>query len=123
MRETDQPFDPVFGVCWVYRQTVGETSQSMDIYFPNTSDDLSSVIPLSLRSLLWTQLLASIAGAQARTTLVVVDDADTDRISYSKAWNPGNECPGCAAQPDKSKPINGTWHEYVGQTHIEWTVC
>jgi len=65
---------------------------------------------LLLRFLLWT-LLALIAGVQARTKTFIVDDAATNLIRYSKGWNVGNLCGGCAAKPDKDKPRDGTWHE------------
>ncbi|KAG8798365.1 hypothetical protein FRC18_008683, partial [Serendipita sp. 400] len=40
-----------------------------------------------------------------------VDDAASG-ITYSAGgWNVGNECPGCYAQPDKTKAHGATWHD------------
>ena len=66
---------------------------------------------LSLRFGFLALLLVCTVGVQAGTKSIIVDDADTDLISYSKGWNIGNQCAGCAAQPDKSKAQDGTWHE------------
>ena len=72
----------------------------------------------SLRFLLWT-LLAYIAVVEAGTKTFIVDDAATNLIIYSKGWNVGNLCGGCAAKPDKDKPRDGTWHEYERRTMLE----
>jgi hypothetical protein len=81
------------------------------IYSPNGSDELPSMTTLSLRFLWWTLLLVCIARVQAGTRTITVDDAATNLISYSKGWNKGELCEGCAAKPDKSKARDGTWHE------------
>jgi len=67
---------------------------------------------LSLRFLLPTLLLACVAGVQAGTRSTIVDDSETSKINYSpQGWNQGNQCAGCAAQPDKNRARGGTWHD------------
>ena len=66
---------------------------------------------VSLRFLLWLPQLAYILGVQAGTRSVIVDDAATNQIKYSKGWNVGNDCAGCAAHPSKDKAWDATWHE------------
>ncbi|PVF98289.1 hypothetical protein CPB86DRAFT_705366, partial [Serendipita vermifera] len=41
---------------------------------------------------------------------VTVDDADSG-VSYVGAWNVGNTCTECLAQPDRTRARSGTWHD------------
>jgi hypothetical protein len=43
---------------------------------------------------------------------VVVDDANTDRITYSSGWKEFNDCT-CLVQPTKASANNGTYHPCV----------
>jgi phosphatidylserine/phosphatidylglycerophosphate/cardiolipin synthase-like enzyme len=56
-------------------------------------------------------LILSFAGTRLDAKSVIVDDADTTKITYSSGWNIGNDCSKCSANPIKSQAFEETWHE------------
>ena len=41
---------------------------------------------------------------------ITVDDTDPS-IQYTGPWDEGQDCGGCALQPDRNQMYNGTWHD------------
>jgi len=60
--------------------------------------------------LLWAHTLGATIARR-----IVVDDAETDKILYSKGWTESHSCPGCPAGSDRTQDYinNGTWHRQV----------
>jgi hypothetical protein len=56
--------------------------------------------------------LLTLTHLDAKAKTVVVDDAETDKITYSPGgWKIGNGCSDCPAKPDTA--LVNTWHECV----------
>ena len=58
--------------------------------------------------LLWPHTLGT-----AMAKKIIVDDAETDKIAYSKGWTEHHDCPGCSPRLPQPYIHNNTWHRHV----------